>query len=130
MLAIGRHWLCTSIGVLIAISGCESDAAKETKRQEAQRKWLELVEQGNDPFHGLENAALLARCFKKGEPAANYERILASGQKYSGDGITSYVWAFKVSKPPGPDATHYFIIVRIAGDPGVIGTITGEYSGD
>src|SRR5262249_32628142 len=48
--------------------------------QRARAEWLQIASSGKGP-RKLADASVLIRCFKEGEPAADYSEILSTGMK-------------------------------------------------
>jgi hypothetical protein len=120
--------------VALCVRGCPPTAEQEAAaRAEAQQKWLSLVERGI-AFEDADNAAILQRCFKIGEPAADFEQLLATGEKreYTVQAyrIVKYDWTFKVKKPPAVDSTEYYLTVTVKSEPPAIAALDGNYSVD
>ena len=56
-------------------------------------------------------------CFNKGEPAAKYTAILATGDReVRENGWITYRWRFKVPKPPSADATIFVYTVAVSAE--------------
>jgi hypothetical protein len=110
-------------------------------RAAARERWLDLIKvKGNDAFQSSANVRTLESCFKEGELAAGYEKVLTTSmwqEKYPTngtgnefDGAIEYYWMFRVEKPPAPDATGYAFYVRVQGDPPVIRRVFGSLTVD
>jgi len=114
---------------------------EKERREQAQTKWLEIVASRNGEKQKVqgalvdgtdEDAYVLAKCFKKGEPAANSAAILATAgrKEVHEDGNATYHWTFKVRKPKEVDATLLFLSVWVSGQPPIIEGYGAAYSGD
>lgn len=112
-----------------------------TDRAAARYQWVELVAtKGKGALHGSENARLLTSCFKEGERAAEYEKVLATAQWSEkspstdkggeSDGAVEYHWTFVVEKPSHPDETGYMFWVRVGGCPPKIQWLGGGLTTD
>jgi hypothetical protein len=111
------------------------------KRAAARERWLELfAAKGRGTMRDWENVKVLETCFKVGEPAAGYEKVLATaphvgrnqktGRGGIYDGAVEYSWIFVVPKPKEPDETGYVVTVVVQGNPPVIRRVDGNYTVD
>jgi len=117
-------------------------AHEDEWRQEARAKWLQIVASRNGQklnvqgqFYDGDDAdwRILLKCFKIGEPAANYEAILATASDKDEEnevGRITYRWYFHVPKPPHPDGTVFFFFATVSGNPPVIDLVGGSYASD
>ena len=115
-------------------------AHEDEWREEARVKWLTIVasRNGKKPIYptgpcdgDMDDWRLLYKCFKVGEPAANYQAILATASRTQEDkdlGWMEYWWYFHDEKPPHPDGTVFFFQVVVAGEPPVIHLVGGLHS--
>jgi hypothetical protein len=96
-------------------------------QEEAQEKWLELVDLGRDPQIGIMNAILLMSCFQVGDPVSPYARILKTGRKEEAYGHVGYHWIFKVEEPLAPGEVNFVVTVSLMPNRPEIRSVMGKY---
>lgn len=122
--------------------GRASDPVKEAEeRVLAREQWLELcAKEGTDAAKPSRHAKLLMGCFKKGEPAALCEKVLATstakehypitGKGDEFDGAVEYSWLFMIEKPRNEEASSLMVCVRVQRSPATIRSISYGVSVD
>jgi len=99
-------------------------ARQEAERRKAQEQFLAIVRTARKAGIGYvvtdphEVTRTWAKCFTKGDLAANYTAILGTGRKEVVDRLTDYEWCFWLPyDPKSPDSMLLFLDVYVGGDP-------------
>jgi hypothetical protein len=122
VLFILSSFACVGCGSGFAPARQPDLAQQEAERRKAQEQFLAIVKTAKKVGIGYvvsnphEVTQAWAKCFRKGDLAATYTAILATGQKQAVDHLTEYEWCLWLPyDPKSPDSSLLFLEVDVEG---------------